>query len=441
MIPLRTLIATGLIITASSFAIAQESSYTIVFSQEGCANSAKEEETFTEWPEDYLKSGNEYVTSMTFLQLWSDNSSSALDCVFLGDYNTEGYVSFKLSDKGSVYATRIVVECENFERETKLTVNDCPVQQFDVYEITKIPFTVNGKIDNITVTSTECIYLKSITVYYTDTPDTPDTPIIDADQVDSATSVATVDIDGTECYSLGVDVSFVPNSAADEFKLMYGNKVLATATQAGDNGSYHFAVTGFEYQSGATFSVVPVINSEEQDAVAIEVSDWPDFENNEIELPAENTMLSVDLENGWFYLQVAADKYVPSDFQVASDLEASITYDASQALIKIIFPDYFVVAGDDVTLNITPIYSVAYQAAEQQQSRAENYFVQQIPGQTITRKYAIPVGVSSIVDVEAIENYELSYYDLAGRQVSGRPTLPGVYLVKFGNKVTKVAIR
>lgn len=437
MIPLRTLIATGLIITASSFALAQESSYELKFnftSTQVQRLTDEDGEGTLIYADEYIY-GN-YVSTIEYERLWYNGTKY----MHLGSDTDAGHLRFILSGVGKVYATKIVIDdCESRKLNPTISVNG--VEQVMDYQYYTYEFTLNKNIEDIVIDTSAEVSFGTITVYYTDAPDTPDTPIIDADQVDSATSVATVDIDGTECYTLGVDISFVPNSAADEFKLMYGNKVLATATQAGDDGSYHFAVTGFEYQSGATFSVIPVINSEEQDAVAIEVSDWPDFENNAIELPAENTMLSVDLENGWFYLQVAADKYVPSDFQVTSDLEASNTYDASQALIKIIFPDYFVVAGDEVTLNITPIYSVAYQAAEQQQSRAENYSVQQVTGQTITRKYAIPLGVSSIVDIEATENGELTYYDLAGRQVSGRPALPGVYLVKFGNKVSKVSIR
>ena len=438
MIPLRTLIATGLIITVSSFAIAQESSYELKFnfssSQVQRLNDEDGDGTLI-YPDEYIY-GYDYVSTIEYERLWYNGSKY----MHLGSDVDSGHLRFVLSDAGKVYATKIVIDdCESRKLNPTISVNG--VEQVMDYQYYTYEFALNKNIEDIVIDASAEISFGTITVYYTDAPDTPDTPIIDADQVDSATSIATVDVDGKECYTLSVDVSFVPNSAADEFKLMYGNNVLVTASQAGDDGSYHFAVTGFEYQSGATFSVVPVINSEEQDAVAIEVSDWPDFENNAIELPAENTMLSVDLENGWFYLQVAADKYIPSDFQVTSDLEASITYDASQALIKIIFPDYFVVAGDEVSLNITPIYSVAYQVAEQRQSRAENYSVQQVLGQTITRKYTIPVGVSSIVDVEAAADCEPTYYDLAGRQVSGRPTFPGVYLVKLGDKVTKVAIR
>lgn len=93
---------------------------------------------------------------------------------------------------------------------------------------------------------------------------------------------------------------------------------------------------------------------------------------------------------------------------------------------------------DPIDVEVTPLI---YVAEPQTMARSTDYSTGFVRGQTTTHHYEFSAGNVSAVDSIMNDTFVATYYTIEGRRLTGEPTIPGIYIRRFGSDVSKIRIQ
>lgn len=93
---------------------------------------------------------------------------------------------------------------------------------------------------------------------------------------------------------------------------------------------------------------------------------------------------------------------------------------------------------DPIDVEVTPLI---YVAEPQTIARSTDYSTGFVRCQTTTHHYEFSAGNVSAVDSIMNDTFVATYYTIEGRRLTGEPTIPGIYIRRFGSDVSKIRIQ